>query len=284
LDLWLIENNTAGYSVNWKVVKTLFERKTPFQHLQVLETLEFGRTMVLDGAIQVTEKDEFIYHEMIAHIPLFSHQNPREVLVIGGGDGATVREILRHPGTTVDLVEIDQAVLDASREYFPGLACGLDDQRTRVIVADGIHYLESCTKTYDVVIIDASDPVGPAVGLFDEAFYRNVYRVLKADGIMVTQSESPFFNYQLLREINAILRKIFPLVKVYLTCVPSYIAGFWSFTAASKRYDPADPRRFPADFGECKYYTQSVHRAAFELPACIANLLRTKDCKGFGSK
>lgn len=273
MELWLVESHTPGYSVNWKVNRTLHHEKTPFQELEVLDTEEMGRVLVLDGNIQVTERDEFIYHEMIAHVPLFTHPRPQEVLVIGGGDGGTVREVLKHSGTRVDLVEIDEKVIQASKKYLPQMGSALDDPRATVMVGDGIRYVAECEKQYDVIIIDSSDPIGPAVGLFGEEFYRNTHRILKADGILVAQTESPFFNKNLLAEVNQVLKGIYPLVRVFLTCIPCYIAGFWTFTIASKRYDPlGEFRRDGAGFDNL-YYTPEVHRAAFVLPPFIRSIL-----------
>lgn len=273
MELWMVEKHTPGYSVNWKLVRTLHQEQTPFQQLAVLETVELGRVLVLDGNIQVTELDEFIYHEMITHVPLFTHPHPREVLVIGGGDGGTVREVLKHPQTRVDLVEIDERVIVASKQYLPQMGSALDDPRATVIIADGIKYVEQCQKQYDLVIIDSSDPIGPAVGLFREEFYRSVHRVLRDDGIMVAQTESPIFNRDLLAEINRTLRKIFPLVRVYLTSMPTYIAGPWSFTMASKKYDPAgEIRREDRGFNN-RCYTPEVHRASLVLPPYVKSII-----------
>ncbi|MDH7479300.1 MAG: polyamine aminopropyltransferase [Syntrophomonadaceae bacterium] len=273
MELWMVEKHTPGYSVNWRLTRTLHREQTPFQQLAVLDTVELGRVLVLDGNIQVTELDEFIYHEMIAHVPLFTHPHPQEVLVIGGGDGGTVREVLKHPRTRVDLVEIDERVIAASKQYLPQMGSALDDPRATVIIADGIKYIEQCRKQYDLVIIDSSDPIGPAVGLFREEFYRGVHRVLKDDGMMVAQTESPIFNRDLLAEINRTLRKIFPLVRVYLTSMPSYIAGPWSFTLASKKYDPAGEIRQEDRGFSSRCYTPEVHRAALVLPPYVRSIL-----------
>ncbi|NPV89436.1 MAG: polyamine aminopropyltransferase [Firmicutes bacterium] len=274
MELWMVEQNTPGYSVNWKIKQTLYRETTRFQELEVLETEELGRVMVLDGNIQVTEVDEFIYHEMIAHVPLYTHPRPREVLIIGGGDGGTAREALKHEGVSIELVEIDPSVVEASKRYLPQMGGALDDPRVKVIIGDGIEYIEKCQKKYDVVIIDSSDPVGPAVGLFSEGFYRQVHRVLNEDGLLIAQTESPSFNRDLLAGVNQTLKDIFPLVRVCLTSIPCYLAGFWTFTVASKRYDPTgEIRRAGLDSGY-RYYTPEVHQAAFVLPPFIKAILR----------
>lgn len=274
MELWMVEQNTPGYSVNWKVKQTLYRETTPFQELEVLETEELGRVMVLDGNIQVTEADEFIYHEMIAHIPLSTHPRPREVLVIGGGDGGTAREALKHEGVSIDLVEIDPSVVEASKKYLPQMGKALENPRVNVIITDGIKYMENCKKKYDVVIVDSSDPIGPAVGLFGEPFYRHVHRILNQDGILIAQTESPSFNQDLLAGVNHTLKTIFPLVRVCLTCIPCYLAGFWTFTVASKRHDPlGEVRGVEPGYG-CRYYTPEIHKASFVLPPFIKAILQ----------
>ena len=275
MELWLIEEHTPGYSVNWKIKQTIHTEKTAFQRLAVVETVDFGRALILDGIVQVTQTDEFIYHEMIAHVPLFTHPNPQNVLVIGGGDGGTVREILKHPQVQVDLVEIDARVIENCRRFLPELGQALEDPRVQIVVADGIEYVKQTEKRYDIVIIDSSDPIGPATGLFSQEFYQGVYRVLKADGLMVAQTESPIFNKELLSGVYADLQELFPLAYVYLTCVPSYIAGFWTFSLASKKYDPLQPVRKPSlAEGAFRYYTPEIHHATFVLPPFVQKVLK----------
>jgi len=276
MDLWLVESHTAGYSVNWKIKRTLHREKTPFQELAIVETEELGKALVLDGVIQVAEADEFIYHEMLAHVPLYTHPAPKEVLIIGGGDGGTMREVLKHPEAHVDLVEIDRRVIEATRKYMPEIGSPFDSPRVNVIVDDGIKYVRECGKKYDVVLIDSSDPVGPAVGLFRRDFYRQVYQILNEDGLMAAQTESPFFHRALLREIYQSLSEIFPITMVYLTAMPSYIAGFWSFTLASKKHHPMGNIRLPARESGYRYYAPQVHRAAFVLPPFIEQMLKEK--------
>lgn len=278
MELWMVERHTPGYSVKWKIRKTLHTEKTPYQELAVVETEELGRALVLDGNVQITRADEFIYHEMIAHVPLFTHPNPRRVLVIGGGDGATVREVIKHPQTQVDLVEIDERVIENSRQYFPELGEAFKDPRVQVIIDDGIEYVKRTDKQYDVVLIDSSDPIGPAVGLFSEDFYQNVYQILNSDGIMVSQTESPLFYKKFFSEVYNTLSRVFPITQVYLTCVPSYIAGFWTFSMGSKKYRPLQPARVPETEKKWnfRYYTPEVHKAAFALPRFVQELLTDK--------
>lgn len=275
-ELWITEKQTQGYTLNWRIEGVLHEEQTSYQHLQVVETTDFGRALVLDGAIQVTEQDEFIYHEMIAHVPLYSHPNPRRVLVIGGGDGGTVREVLRHPEVErVDLVEIDDRVVEVCRRYLPEMGASLDDPRCRVIIADGLSYVADLHDAYDVILVDSSDPVGPAVGLFQRPFYENTHRALSPDGLFVCQSESPVFNSDLLYDISRILTDLYRHSSPYLFCIPTYPSGYWSFSIASKRHDFRRPlpRAVPAGL---RYYSPEVHRAAFALPPFVKQMLTTR--------
>ena len=271
---WFCEQNTPGYSVQWKVVQKLHQETTPFQELMFVELEEWGRTLILDGAVQYTEKDEFIYHEMIAHVPLMSHPRPEKVLIIGGGDGGTLREVLKHPKVaSVDMVEIDQRVVETSKVFLPGVASGFDDPRTRLIIDDGINYVHETKQKYDVVLVDSSDPVGPAVQLYSRPFYQDVYRALADDGMLVVQSESPLFYGQLFASIVGNLKDIFPITRVYLATVPTYVSGPWSFTAASKTHDPAHIADDTAIIDGLKYHNKQIHQAAFALPQFILERL-----------
>lgn len=273
MDLWFEEKHTPNLTIGLKVRATLHREKTPFQDLAVIDTFQFGRALILDGVIQTTEGDEFVYHEMITHVPLFTHPDPRRVLVIGGGDGGTVREILKHPGVErVTLVEIDRRVIEVSRELLPGISGRLDDPRVEIVIGDGIEYTARAEGEFDVIIVDSTDPVGPAVGLFAADFYRSVFRALRPDGLFVAQTESPFINEDLIRRVLGDVRGIFPLVRMYTADVPTYPCGLWSFTLGSRRYDPLDvaPERFFSI--ETRYYTPEVHRRAFMLPRFVAAL------------
>ncbi|HEY8346555.1 MAG TPA: polyamine aminopropyltransferase [Symbiobacteriaceae bacterium] len=271
---WLTEEQTPGYRTQWKIRRVLYETQTPYQHLQVVEMEDFGKALVLDSAVQTTVGDEYIYHEMIAHVPLLTHPNPQRVLVVGGGDGGTVREVLKHPEVQhVDMVEIDEAVIEACRKYLPEIACAFDDPRLSLHVADGIAWMSKANNEYDVILVDSSDPVGPAVGLFRESFYQDVFRALKPGGIFVCQTLSPFFNQQLIRDVHRIVARIFPIARLCLTVVPTYPSGFHCFTLGSKEYDPAQgPIRSPGF--PTKWYTPEVHRASFVLPPVVAELLK----------
>jgi len=267
-----VEEHTPSYKVTWGIKDIVYTEETPFQSLAIVDTLELGRALVLDGAIQTTIKDEFYYHEMLAHVPLFTHPDPQSVLIIGGGDGGTAKEILKHKNVKrVDLVEIDERVIAVCREYLPELSCSFDDPRMNLIVADGVKHVQDSELEYDVIIIDSSDPVGPATALFSNDFYKNVYKSLKDDGLMVAQTDTPCFNAAFFQQVYSRISTYFSLSRVYLSCVPSYISGFWSFTLGSKKYDPVlDYRK---EFLSTRYYTPELHRACFVLPRFLENLI-----------
>ena len=272
-NLWFYENQTPNLEFCTRVKETLYTEKTPFQELAILNTHEFGRTLVLDGAIQTTIRDEFIYHEMITHVPLFTHPEPKEVLVIGGGDGGTIREVLKHKEVEkARLVEIDRRVVELSRQYLPEISCGLDDPRVEILYEDGIKHLKEARDKYDVILVDSPDPVGPAVGLFTREFYQSVYDALKEDGLFVAQTESPFFNQDIIPGIFKNIKSIFPITRMYLAFVPTYPGGIWSFTLGSKDYDPLSTltQKTPIP---TRYYTSRLHRAAFVLPRYVEELL-----------
>lgn len=271
MDLWFNERETDNIRVQWKVVRHLYSTASKFQRIDVVDLAEFGRTLVLDGIIQTTYTDEFIYHEMLAHVPLASIPEPRRVLVIGGGDGGTVREVLKHPVDKVDLVEIDGEVIRVSKEFLPRLASALNDPRVCIHVEDAIEYVKSCSDKYDCVLVDSSDPVGPAVGLFSEEFYRNIAGILSPDGILAAQTESPLFNQELIKGVFTQLKGIFPQTSFYWCNVPSYSIGPWSFALAKKTDSPRGALRNPED---CRYYTEEIYQAAFTLPGYFKALLK----------
>lgn len=271
LEIWASERQTGGVSFGLKILRTLHEEQTPYQHLAVVETEAFGRTLFLDGMIQTTIGDEFVYHEMIAHVPLCAHPEPKSVLVVGGGDGGAVREILKHPSVErVVLVEIDGRVVEAARAYFPEIACGLDDRRVEVRIEDGLAHVARRQAEYDVVIVDSTEPVGAAIGLFAEPFYRDIKRALRPQGLMVAQTESPFYNRELIRRAHGGIRRVFGNAALYLAAIPTYPSGLWSFTIGSTGPKPHVGR--PWD-GKCRYYSPAVHAAAFALPPFVAQLL-----------
>ena len=257
-------------------VKSAIRKRTPYQELLLLETEDWGKMLVLDGAIQTTERDEFIYHEMIVHPAAFTFTRQIEkVLVIGGGDGGTVREVLKHEPKQIDMVEIDRDVVEFAKEYLPSISCGLKDERVNLVFGDGREFVKDKEGVYDLIIVDCSDPVGPSKVLYEESFYRDAARALKPDGIFVTQSESPFAQRKVHIQVVEELSKVFKIVRPYLAFIPTYPSGMWSFTIASNRLDPlgAAPsalgklyREFVEKNGELKYYNPEVHYGAFAIP------------------
>ncbi|MEN9228892.1 MAG: polyamine aminopropyltransferase, partial [Gloeomargarita sp. HHBFW_bins_205] len=261
-----------------------YSRRSPYQQVQVWQTDAFGRLLTLDGLVMCTERDEFIYHEMISHPALCLVNQPRRVLVVGGGDGGTVREVLRHPNLEqVDLVEIDALVVEVAQTYFPTMASGFQDPRLHLHIADGVAFVQGVPDgTYDVVIVDSTDPVDMAEGLFGLDFYRQVARILQPAGVLVFQSESPFDRLfqETIRAAHHSLRQLFPIVTMYLAFIPSYPTGMWSFTLASKQYHPVrdfDPQRAQAQISafasQLRYYNPEVHVAAFALPTFVRQQL-----------
>lgn len=267
MEFWFTEKQTENVGLSLRVRESLLVEQTPFQRLAVLDTYLYGRMLVLDGAIQTTEEDEFVYHEMITHVPLITHPQPREVLVIGGGDGGTVREIVKHPDVSrVRLVEIDDRVVAAARRFLPSLSQALDDPRAEVIIADGAEYVRAMREACDVIIIDSTDPVGPAVKLFEADFYQTVHDALTPEGLFVAQSKSPYLDRDLIREILAIMRSLFPIALIYTAAIPTYPSGFWSFVLGSKQHHPLTFDEGRAEKLETRYYSPEIHRAAFTLP------------------
>ncbi|NLY29873.1 MAG: polyamine aminopropyltransferase [Firmicutes bacterium] len=274
MELWYTEKQTEHVGMTCKTKGTLLRKRSPYQEVAVIDTEQFGRMLLLDGIVQTTVADEFVYHEMIAHVPLNAHPNPRKVAVIGGGDGGTIREIIKHD--TVEqavLVEIDAEVIEASRQYLPEISCGLDDERVEILITDGIEHIREAKNTYDVIIIDSTDPVGPAVGLFSSEFYGSVYEALKDDGIMVAQTESPYYEPEHVRRTFANVHTHFPITKLYLAYIPSYSSGLWGFTIGAKKHDPAVINREKPQSLKTRYYNADVHKAAFALPEFVRQLV-----------
>lgn len=290
-ELWFTEKEGLGLGsgITFKINNVLTRFKSRFQEVAVLETVGFGRMLILDGIIMVTEFDETGYHEMIAHVPLLCHPEPRRVLIVGGGDGGTVREVLKHPGVErVVLCEIDPAVVETCREYLPGLSAGLDDPRVEVIHADGAVYAAENPDSFEVIIVDSSDPLGPAEVLFQRPFYETLSRALSAAGIAVTQSESYFFHPSIVRGLFKFIPDLFPLAAYYRTSVPTYPSGAIGFSFCSKGPHPTDDLDLDRAQGlkNLRYYSPAVHRAAFCLPPLALELLPEKVRRfqeGFGS-
>lgn len=274
IDLWFTEQQTKDVKISVRVKQILHQEETPFQSLAVFDTEQFGRMLVLDNVIQTTVKDEFFYHEMITHVALNTHAAPKKVLVIGGGDGGAVREIIKHQSVEKAVhCEIDGAVIEASRRFLPEISCALDNPRVEIIIDDGIKHVRENKNTYDVIMVDSTDPVGPAVGLFSASFYSDIYESLKDDGIFVAQTESPFFNRDLIPGLYKDISGIFPVTRLYLAVVPTYPGGLWTFTMGSKKYDPLKVDISKISQMDTRYYSPAIHQTCFLLPPFVKELL-----------
>jgi spermidine synthase len=274
MDLWLKEGQIADAAMTYKIRKTLHTEKTAYQDLAILDTYEFGRMLVLDGIVQTTVRDEFVYHEMISHIPLFTHPNPKKILVVGGGDGGVIREVLKHPSIEkAVLCEIDKRVVDLSMEYLPEISCGLQDPRAEVFIGDGIKYVLEHKDEFDLIVVDSTDPFGAAEGLFNKSFYESLYECLKEDGIFVAQTETPFYLPQVVKKVYDDIKNAFPITRMYMAAIPTYPGVYWSFTIGSKKYDPlaADTDHIPEL--DTKYYHRDLHKACFILPKYVKILI-----------
>lgn len=270
---WYTEKQTENFGITMKINKTLHTEQTDFQYLEMAETAEWGNMLFLDGMVMTSEKDEFVYHEMVAHVPLFTHPNPENVLVVGGGDGGVIREILKHPSVKkATLVDIDGKVIEYSKKFLPSIASGLEDARVEVIVGDGFMHIAESDNEYDVIMVDSTEPVGPAVNLFSKGFYAGISKALKEDGIFVAQSDNPWFKGDLIKQVQSDVREIFPITKLYLANIPTYPSGLWAFTIGSKKYDPLNVPAERFHDIETKYYTKELHNAAFALPKFVKDM------------
>lgn len=263
-------------ALSFKIIKKLYSKKSKFQKIDVYKTEQHGNLMVLDGSYMVTEKEEFVYHEMLTHIPLFAHPEPKDILVIGGGDGGTVREVLKHKCVkSVDFVEIDEEVYNVSKIYFKNLTKGLEqDKRVNFLFGDGIKFVKEKENKYDVILIDSTDPSDISGGLFSTEFFKDVYKALKKDGIMAMQSESPFYDCEIIKNVQKRLKNIFKKVFLYLAFVPIYPSGCWSFSCASKLYSPEIIRNKNSKIKNLKYYNFDLHRSVFNLPQFVKDLIK----------
>ncbi len=286
MELWFSEPHTPNVKLSIRVDRQLYSGQSELQQIEVFESPEFGRFLVLDGYIMLTEKDEFIYHEMIAHVPMAVHPHVKKVLVIGAGDGGAVRELVRYPEIEqIDLVEIDEEVIKVCMDYLPSVSCGMRNEKVKIHIEDGLKYVRSKEDEYDLIIVDSTDPFGPGEGLFTKEFYGNCYKALKEDGIMVNQHESPFYETDATACMRAHKRIVesFPISRVYQAHIPTYPSGHWLFGFASKKYHPVhdlDAERWLARGLETRYYTPKLHEGAFCLPAYVEKLLRKVEVHG----
>ena len=271
-ELWLTEYSTDNLKLSMRAKTLLHSEKTPYQELLIADTYEYGRVLMLDGAYQLTERDEFTYSEMMAHVPVCAHRNPERVLIIGGGDGAIMREVLKHECVRkCTLIDIDERVIESSKKYLPFAGCSFSDARADVKCMDAMKFIRETDERYDVVIIDSTDPVDFAAGLFRAEFYADVKRVMNPDAMLSELTESPFTDTDLMTQAISEMRKVFPLVKMYWGVVPTYPSGMWTYGLASMKDDPEEPKR---EVSPTKYYTSTIHRASFILPPFLAELVK----------
>lgn len=280
MDLWFSEMHTPNVKISIRVEKQLYSHQSEYQRIDVFDSKEFGRILALDGNIMLTERDEFIYDEMITHVPMSVHQNAKKIMVIGAGDGGVVRELTRYKRVEqIDLVEQDPLVVEVCRQFLPQNACRLDDERVHIHFENGLKYIRRCENEYDLVIVDSNDPYGPGESLFTKEFYGNCYKALKEDGIMVNQQGSPFYaeDAHACQRSHQRIVKSFPISRVYQAHIPTYAAGYWLFGFASKKLHPIE------DFDAAawnlldlttRYYTTKLHKGAFYLPAYLEELLK----------
>ncbi|MBB5264119.1 spermidine synthase [Catenibacillus scindens] len=279
MEFWFSEKHTPNVKMSIRVDRQLYSGQSEFQRIDVFESPEFGRFLTLDGYMMLTEKDEFIYHEMITHVPMAVHPCVKNVLVIGAGDGGVIRELVRYKDIeNIDMVEIDEQVVEVCKKYLPQTAGWLDDERVHIHYEDGLRFIRACHDRYDLIIVDSTDPFGPGEGLFTREFYGNCYKALKDDGIMVNQHESPFYPEDAVACQRAHKRIVesFPISRVYQAHIPTYPSGHWLFGFASKKYHPLKDLR-EAEWNQrgipCRYYTTTLHKGAFYLPAYVEELL-----------
>lgn len=279
MEFWFSEMHTPGVKLSIRIDKQLYSAQSDFQRIDVFESPEFGRFLTLDGFMMLTQRDEFIYHDMITHVPMAVHPGAGNVLVIGAGDGGVLRELTRYEDVqNIDLVEIDEEVVKVCKEFLPFTASAFGDPRVHAHYEDGLKFVRRCENYYDLIIVDSTDPFGPGEGLFTREFYGNCYKALKADGILVNQHESPFYPSDALAMQRAHKRIIasFPIARVYQAHIPTYPSGYWLFGFSSKLYHPVrdlKAREWKKLNLETKYYNTNLHRGAFALPTYVQALL-----------
>lgn len=268
---WITDPGGAGFAHTYLVDELLYDGRSPFQRIRVIRNRDFGRMLILDEAVQTTERDDFIYHELLCHVPLCTHLAPARVLIIGGGDGGLLREALRHPVAHATMVEIDRDVVDVTKRLIPSIpGAAFEDPRARLLIDDGIKFVRETKDGFDVALVDSTDPVGPAIGLFSSEFYGQMARALGAGGVLAVQSGSPIYQQDLMAMVTRNMTPHFRWVRRYVGTVPTYPGVLWSFTIGSQARDPAaideaDLTRRLASI-PTKYYSPASHRFLFRFP------------------
>lgn len=279
MDLWFSEFHAPDVKHSIRVNRHLYSQKSEFQQIDIFETPEFGRVLTLDGNVMLTERDEFIYDEMITHVPMSVHPGVRDVLVIGAGDGGVVKELARYECIErIDLVEMDPQVVEACRIYLPENASRLDDSRVHITYDNALRFIRRCNNQYDLIIVDSNDPFGPSEGYFTKEFYGICFNALREDGIMVNQQGSPFYKHdaEAMQRSHKRIVSTFPISRVYQAHIPTYAAGYWLFGFASKKYHPVDDfdaQKWLDLHLRTRYYTTKLHIGAFYLPAYLEEML-----------
>lgn len=279
MKLWFDEFYTENTKFSINVKEHIYTEKTPFQRIDFFKSHDYGTFFTLDGYIMVNEKDEFIYHDMITHVPMAVNPNIKKVLVIGGGDGGTVRELTRYKTIeSIDLVEIDERVVRLCQKYLPITSSKLEDDRVKMYFEDGIKFIADKENAYDLIIVDSTDPIGPGEGLFTIDFYKNCHKALSENGILINQHESPYYegDAKEMKRAHKKLREIFEICKVYQYHMPTYASGHWLFGFASKSLDPIKDQKTEQweSLGlKTKYYNSNIHKGAFALPTYVVEML-----------
>lgn len=279
MELWFTEKHTEDVLFSIKVDRHVYTGKSDFQQVDIFDTPEFGRILTIDGILMVTEKDEAIYHDMITHVPMAVNPAIRRALVIGGGDGGTVRELTRYSTIEkIDMVDIDSLVVDVSREYIKQTSHKLDDPRVTLYFEDGVKFVKNILEPYDLIIVDSTDPIGPGEGLFTGEFYKDCYHALTADGILVNQHETPYYDIyaNMMMRAHHRIKELFPVCKVYQAHIPTYQSGHWLFGFASKQFDPVKDLDAAVWNGlglDTYYYNTDAHVGAFALPNFVVKKL-----------
>lgn len=279
MELWYTDQHTKDVRFSMKAMGQIASRQSENERIDILDTAEYGRVLVLDGELFLTEKDEFIYHEMLAHVPMAVHPKVRNVLVIGAGDGGTVRELVKYRTIgRIDVVQPDKDLYTLAMAHLPFCAAAFRDRRVHIHVEEGLRFVRGKANEYDLVIVDCADPYGPAEGLFTREFYGNCWKALREDGILINQHESPFYSAhsQSVRNAHKHIATIFGLSMIYQAHIPSYPSGHWLFGFASKKYHPLKDlhvRAWNALKIPTRYYNTDLHRGGFALPNYVRELL-----------
>ena len=279
MEMWYTEEQTNNVRFSIRCDKQKYSAQSDFQRIEIFSTPEFGDILVLDDRIMLTQKDEFIYHEMISHVPMAVNPDIKNVLVIGAGDGGTVRELTKYKSIQkIDMVEIDRMVVDACKEFLPTVASKLNDSRVHIFIDDGLRFVRTVENKYDLIIVDSTDPFGPGEGLFTAEFYGNCYKALTSDGILVNQHESPFYNTyaKSMKQAHKKILQFFPVVKVYQAHIPTYPSGHWLFGFASKKFHPIndlDEGKWNRLGIDTNYYNTRLHKGCFALPTYVTKQL-----------